>query len=274
MRKHMETKENNLKVYLKEQMEEYHQECESIKALYADLLEHIEDCKDQIRQQKEREDPGFALLSPLAGQAATDSISVHLEEQIEAYERQKGKYQQQLHFYEEKIAEMQAQLDEFAHNEQLKAEWELKLQAEQAALQAEREQATAADAKDAHSVRAGVENKGQVNDVHEDHYDLKNEKSASAEISRDKKTAPESVAEQETAASEEMIAAAVSAAVNKIVSRDKKQLQDACSYMIRKLTEMKGYVQMDPMRCRMELDRLLQYMQRLEEEAGAAGEQA
>lgn len=268
----METKENNLKVYLKEQMEEYHQECESIKALYADLLEHIEDCKDQIRQQKEREDPGFALLSPLAGQAGKDTISAHLEEQIEAYERQKGKYQQQMRFYEEKIEEMQAQLDEFAHNEQLKVEWERKLQAEQAAAQAQEEQMTAAGAKDAHPAYVSMEKNSQENDDHENRGS-KNKKSISVENTRGKEKTLTSVAAQETAASDEMLAAAVSAAVQEIISRDNKQLQDACSYMIRKLTEMKGYVQMDPMRCRMELDRLMQYVRQLEVEAGASGEQ-
>lgn len=274
----METKENNLKVYLKEQMEEYHQECESVKTLYADLLEHIEDCKDQIRRQKEREDPGFALLSPIAGQAGKkEDISAHLAEQIEAYERQKGKYQQQIRFYEEKIAEMQAQLEEFEHNEQLKAEWEKKMQAEQNALS---ERASAGTGNEP-SENVDVEDNGQKSQDR-DVRAAGDEQEVDEEACDGNETGDGQEAyhvqgvcdSQEPAPSEEVSAAAVPEAVDQIVSRDKEKVRDVCSYMIRKLTEMKGYVQMDPMRCRMELDRLLRYVQRLEEEAGAAGEQS
>ncbi len=108
-----ENNTNNLKVYLERQIKEYQEESENRKALYADLLEHIEECKSQIRSMKSKEDPGFSMLSPIPVESAYQSRIERTKAQQEAFEKQKEKYLSDIRFYDSKIQEMQSQLEAY-----------------------------------------------------------------------------------------------------------------------------------------------------------------
>ena len=111
---------NNLETYLEKQMKEYTEECESMKAMYVTLMEHIKECKSQIHSLKAKEDIGFSLLSPIPVKSAFQTQSIRIEGQLEAYEKQREKYIKDIRFYESKIEEMKEQLAAYRKNEKTK----------------------------------------------------------------------------------------------------------------------------------------------------------
>lgn len=241
------TKENNLMVYLKKQMEEYQQECESSKALYADLLEHIEECKDQIRQQQQMQDPGFRMLSPLADEETEDQAIARLKEQIAGYEKQKLKYLQEIRFYEDKITEMQEQLDKFEENEAENQKWKKKLEEDHAELVAAA-RAAEAEEEEADDALYPEEKADKTNTE----CTVKDEEDASKKAQQIINETACDQNESKNIDSEQKY--------NNLENVSRGGCIDSYAFILKKLTEIKGYAQLDPRRCKIELERLTEYV--------------
>lgn len=105
--------DNNLKTYLEDQIKEYREESESLKNLYGDMMEHIEECKVQIRSLKAKEDVGFSMLSPISVDSTYRQQIDRIQDQLETFEKQKDKYKNDIQFYDGKIEEIQLQLEAY-----------------------------------------------------------------------------------------------------------------------------------------------------------------
>ena len=215
--------ENNLKEYLERQIKEYQEETESIKALYTDITAHIEECKKQIRSLKAKEDVGFSLLSPIAVDSAFQSQISRVASQQEAFEKQKEKYLSDLRFYEGKVQEMQTQLENYRNSESLRIKAEAKAAEELERLQRESAAATSATAISTEPARAG-------------------------EAEQFRQPQPENTAEEPVAPSS---------------AEQTEEARRQYTYILHKLTEIKGYLQLDGQRALLETDQLETYIRGL-----------
>lgn len=231
-----ESDQNNLKTYLQKQMMEYEEECRNKKALFEDLLAHIEDCKSQIDDLNDKEDRRYTMLSPIAVESPYKTQIVRIEGQLETYEKQKEKYLSDIRFYEMKIQEIEMQLEAYEKNE---AKQEIHTEAadssdEQADLPvaSENQADTAVKTKQSYDTKELLEQLEQIEFLQRQTEALQNQIALLKEE-----------LEQQKAESE-----ALHMQINRRQT-SQKGLSD-------KIRVIKGYVTMDPLRAKLELERL------------------
>ena len=239
--------DNNLKTYLEDQMKEYREESESLKALYGDILEHIEECKLQIKSLKSKEDTGFALLSPISVDSTYQQQIDRIKDQMEAFEKQKDKYKNDIRFYDKKIQEISDQLEEFEKQVQSLPETPaseeapsprpqepIMEQAQFVGLQEMQPQEIQPNLTKTDNLQTHVE-RGAVN----------------SGISYMKVTDANIIGTERKNKSGE--------------DPEGKNLLDhkEIESVLQKLSDIKGLVQMDPIRCRLEIDRLEKFLENM-----------
>ena len=219
--------DNNLKTYLEKQIQEYQQESESKKALYGDMMEQIEECKSQIRSLKAKEDVGFSLLSPISVDSAFRQQTDRLKEQMDSFEKQKEKYRKDILFCEKKIKEIKTQLEEY----------------EKTAVQPEDvpEKDTAAE------IHADEKLKVHNTTDSDKNLEYPKQESASKEI-YDVNITDVNISKKEKADLNEN-------KQEQLISRND------ITYILHKLADIKGYVNVDRLRCRLEIEQLEEKLQ-------------
>lgn len=211
--------ENNLETYLEQQIKEYTSECESMKAMYMTLMDHIKECKTQINSLKAKEDVGFSMFSPIPVESAYQTQIIRMEGQLEAYEKQREKYVKDIRFYEAKIEEMESQLEEYRSSESVRKE----------------------------TIMQDMEI--AATDILRDNCNFE-------ECSFSENNDLSSMDEQNLEKVKEL---------QLLCDSQKEKERANYDYIAHKIAEIKGYINVDIMRSKMEIERLEQYLKNLME---------